>query len=121
MKYIGDLEKLDFETSQIFSNNGIDVFNAADDFFNDICHPFENPYNKDITIKLDNADFTVTSNMVLINSVSKDGFDIALEDNDFIILNTELTPELINEGIAREFVSKIQNLRKQSQSKVSLR
>ena len=69
--------------------------------------------NKDITIKLDNADFTVTSNMVLINSVSKDGFDIALEDNDFIILNTELTPELINEGIAREFVSKIQNLRKQ--------
>ena len=69
--------------------------------------------NKDITIKLDNEDFTVTNNMVLINSVSKEGFDVALEDNDFIILNTELTPELINEGIAREFVSKIQNLRKQ--------
>ena len=69
--------------------------------------------NKDVTIKLDNEDFTVKSNMVIINSVSKDGFDVALEDNDFIILNTELTPELINEGIAREFVSKIQNLRKQ--------
>ena len=51
--------------------------------------------------------------MVLINSVSKEGFDVALEDNDFIILNTELTSDLINEGIAREFVSKIQNLRKQ--------
>ena len=50
MKYIGDLEKLDLETAQIFSNNGIDVFNAADDFFNDICHPFDNPFNKDITI-----------------------------------------------------------------------
>ena len=46
MKHIGDIEKLDLETAQIFSNNGIDVFNAADDFFNDICHPF----NKDITI-----------------------------------------------------------------------
>ena len=69
--------------------------------------------NKEITIKLDNEDFTVNSNMVLINSVSKEGFDVALEDNDFIILNTELTSDLINEGIAREFVSKIQNLRKQ--------
>ena len=69
--------------------------------------------NKEITIKLDNEDFTVNSNMVLINSASKEGFDVALEDNDFIILNTELTSDLINEGIAREFVSKIQNLRKQ--------
>ena len=51
--------------------------------------------------------------MVLINSESKEGFDVALEDNDFIILNTELTEDLILEGIAREFVSKIQNLRKQ--------
>ena len=51
--------------------------------------------------------------MVLITSVSKEGFDVALEDNDFIILNTELTKELVNEGIAREFVSKVQNLRKQ--------
>ena len=50
MKHIGDIEKLDLETAQIFSNNGIDVFNAADDFFNDICHPFNNPFNKDITI-----------------------------------------------------------------------
>ena len=70
--------------------------------------------NKDIIIKLDNEDFTVKSNMILINSISKEGFDVALEDNDFIILNTELTPDLINEGIAREFVSKVQNLRKQN-------
>ena len=35
-----------------------------------------------------------------------------MENNHFIILNTELTEELILEGIAREFVSKVQNLRK---------
>ena len=32
--------------------------------------------------------------------------------NNFIILNTTLTDELIEEGIARELVVKIQNLRK---------
>ena len=33
-------------------------------------------------------------------------------NNLFIILNTELTHELILEGLAREFVSKVQNIRK---------
>ena len=32
--------------------------------------------------------------------------------NNFIILNTELSLELIQEGLARETVSKVQNLRK---------
>ena len=67
---------------------------------------------EEISISLAGDDFKVTSDMVLINSISKEGFDVALEDNDFIILNTDLTKELINEGIARELVSKIQNLRK---------
>ena len=34
-------------------------------------------------------------------------------NNNFIILNTILDEELIKEGYAREFVSKIQNLRKE--------
>ena len=68
--------------------------------------------NEEVTIILADEDFKVNSNMVLINSISKEGFDVAILNNDFIILNTELTDELIKEGIAREFVSKIQNLRK---------
>lgn len=36
-----------------------------------------------------------------------------MEDKNFIILNTTLTEELIKEGIAREVVSKVQNLRKE--------
>jgi isoleucyl-tRNA synthetase len=50
--------------------------------------------------------------MVDIRTSSKEGFDVATLNNDFIILNTELTKELILEGIAREMVSKVQNLRK---------
>ena len=71
--------------------------------------------NKDIEITLAGDKFKVTSSMVIINSISKEGFDVALEDNDFIILNTDLTEDLIMEGIAREFVSKVQNLRKQKE------
>ena len=32
--------------------------------------------------------------------------------NNFIVLNTNLTDELIDEGIVRELISKVQNLRK---------
>ncbi len=45
---------------------------------------------------------------------SKDGYDVAVENNHLIILNTNLTDELVSEGLARETISKIQNLRKTS-------
>ena len=35
-----------------------------------------------------------------------------MENNQFVILDTELTPELIEEGLVREFISKVQQLRK---------
>src|SRR5690606_16628782 len=38
--------------------------------------------------------------------------NVVMENNLFVILDTTLTPELINEGYAREFVSKIQQMRK---------
>ena len=37
-----------------------------------------------------------------------------MENNEFVILNTNLTSELLNEGLARETVSKVQQLRKSS-------
>ena len=54
----------------------------------------------------------ITPDMVDIRIENKEGFDVAKENNNFVILNTTLTEELINEGIARELVSKVQNLRK---------
>ena len=50
MKYIGDVEKLNMESAKDFSTQGIDVFNAKDNFFNDICHPFSNKNCTDIII-----------------------------------------------------------------------
>ncbi len=68
--------------------------------------------NETIDLVINNETYTISSDMVDIRISSKDGFDAGMEDNNFIILNTELTPALINEGIARELVSKVQQLRK---------
>ena len=57
-------------------------------------------------------DYDVDSSYVDIRTNSKEGFDVATDTNNFIILNTELTNDLVMEGIARELVSKVQNLRK---------
>ena len=50
--------------------------------------------------------------MLDIRVNSKEGYDTAINNNLFIILNTTLNEDLINEGIARELVSKVQQLRK---------
>ncbi len=56
--------------------------------------------------------YDVDSNYVDVRTNSKEGFDVATDTNNFIILNTELTNDLVMEGIARELISKVQNLRK---------
>lgn len=75
--------------------------------------------NESITITLENEDLTVTKEMVDIRITSKEGFNVGMENNNFIILNTELNSNLILEGIAREFVSKVQNIRKNESYNVS--
>lgn len=68
---------------------------------------------ENITIKIAGKDLVVEPNMVDIRVSSKDGFNASHEGNLFMILNTTLTDELIEEGIARELISKVQNLRKE--------
>ncbi|MBR1377282.1 MAG: isoleucine--tRNA ligase [Bacilli bacterium] len=70
--------------------------------------------NGSLTIKVAGEDMEVTSSMVLINIVSKEGYASSTDSNTCIILNTELTEDLIMEGIAREIVRKIQSLRKEA-------
>ena len=51
MKYIGDVvEELDINSAMSLSKQGIDVFNANDSFFNDLCHKYDNVDGKDIII-----------------------------------------------------------------------
>ena len=65
-----------------------------------------------VTIDFDGGRLDITPDMVDVRIESKEGFNVGMQNNKFIILNTELTQELILEGIARELVRKIQSLRK---------
>ena len=67
-----------------------------------------------ITVDFDGERLDITPDMVDIRIDAKEGFNVGMQNNKFIILNTELTEDLIYEGLAREFVSKVQNLRKSS-------
>ena len=56
----------------------------------------------------------LTADDVLIYPHSKPDFTAETEGGITVILDTVLTQELINEGYAREFISKVQNMRKDS-------
>ena len=66
-----------------------------------------------VNMTIGDKEYEITSSMVDIRTNSKEGFDVGTDSSNFIILNTELTEELVMEGIARELISKVQNLRKQ--------
>ena len=70
--------------------------------------------NKDgqITFNLNGEDTVLTKEDFLINVKAKEGYDVGAEADLFIVLDTNLTKELIQEGYAREFISKIQQIRK---------
>ena len=63
-------------------------------------------------INLDGKDYTLEKEMLDIRVNSKEGYNTGVLNNLFIILNTTLDEDLINEGIARELISKVQQLRK---------
>ena len=57
MKYIGDVtEELNMDSAMSFADQGIDVFNTKDNFFNDLCHKYDNKEGKDIIIDDRRAD-----------------------------------------------------------------
>lgn len=67
---------------------------------------------KEVTMNLDGEPFTLSEQHVLITIDSKEGFDVESHAGLFIILDTQLTDELIEEGFVREFISRIQQMRK---------
>ena len=69
--------------------------------------------NEEIEIVFDGSTIKVVPNMVDINVKVKEGYCSSNNGKPFVILNTELTDELILEGIARELIRKIQSMRKE--------
>lgn len=66
-----------------------------------------------LTLKLGDEDVEIQKDYVLSTITAKEGFDVEMSEGVFVVLNTQLTEDLIKEGYAREFISKIQQMRKQ--------
>lgn len=72
-----------------------------------------------VTIDLDGEPFEISNENILVTVKAKEGFNVIMENNLFVILDTTLTQELIDEGLAREFVSKVQQMRKNQDFEVT--
>lgn len=71
-----------------------------------------------VTMEGDGETLEVIKDHVLINISAKEGFTVEVMNNLFVILDTTLTQELIDEGYAREFISKVQQMRKNNDYEV---
>ncbi len=66
-----------------------------------------------LILTLDGEETEISEDMLSSSVTAKEGFDMALENGVCVILDTHLSDDLVCEGIAREFISKIQQMRKQ--------
>ena len=110
-----DLTKyMDFQVKPNFKEAGKILGSKIKDFTNYLNNLSEEDIEKAVNKEsLKFEDLEITENLLDIKIKSKKGMKVAMENSNFIILNTTLTEDLIKEGIAREIVSKVQNLRKE--------
>ncbi len=69
--------------------------------------------NKTFGLNIDNAPVEISINDVEIITEDIPGWVVSVSDNITAALDTTLTPQLVEEGLAREFVNRIQTLRKE--------
>lgn len=62
----------------------------------------------------DGATIELAEEDLLINPVNKSGYSVESESGMTVVIDTTLTPALVDEGIARELVSKLQTMRKEA-------
>ncbi len=67
-----------------------------------------------LTFKADDTDVVLTKEDLLIETAKTEGYVSESDGDTTVILDTHLTPELIEEGYVRELISKIQTMRKDS-------
>jgi isoleucyl-tRNA synthetase len=65
-----------------------------------------------ISTEVNGTPVTIAREDVTIAAQSIEGWLVESMDGLTVALDTTLTPELINEGLAREFVNRVQNMRK---------
>lgn len=73
-----------------------------------------------IELSLDNGETVrISSDELEIQRTGLKGWSVETEKGITVAVDTELTPELIQEGLSREFVNRIQNMRKEADFEVT--
>ncbi len=67
-----------------------------------------------LTITVDGVAEALEKEDLLIEAAQKEGYESVSENNITVVIDTNLTPELIKEGMLREIVSKVQTMRKEA-------
>lgn len=73
---------------------------------------------KDYYVDIDGGSFKLTEEDIFISIKDKEGFVFETSNSLYVALDTTLTPALIEEGLARELVNKIQFSRKEQQFEI---
>jgi len=76
---------------------------------------------KTARIEVDGEPVELTQEDLVIERIPREGLVAASEGPLVVVLETRLTGELVTEGLAREFVNKVQNMRKSAQMEVTQR
>ncbi|MCL2354276.1 MAG: isoleucine--tRNA ligase, partial [Defluviitaleaceae bacterium] len=79
---------------------------------------FEDLQGDGIKLSIEGKDVILTMDDVLVEQSQVEGHASHVLDGFLVILNTELTDELIEEGFVREVISKIQTMRKEADFEV---
>jgi isoleucyl-tRNA synthetase len=74
---------------------------------------------KPVKIEVDGKDIEILPDEIEVRMQAREGFSVASEGAYVAALVTTLTPELINEGLVREFVRRVQEARKQADFEIS--
>lgn len=72
-----------------------------------------------LPLTISTGEIRLTEEELLIETARKEGFESLSEKGITIVLDTTLTPELIEEGFVREIISKIQSMRKDANFEVT--
>ena len=74
--------------------------------------------NRELKFDLPSGEVVLTKDDLLIDMAQMDGYVSESDNKITVVLDTNLTPELIEEGFVREVISKIQTMRKEADFEV---
>jgi isoleucyl-tRNA synthetase len=77
--------------------------------------------NRPVAIEAAGGVVELSADDVVVQRAPKAGMVVASEGDAIVGIETALTPALVQEGLAREFVSRVQNLRKEADFEVTQR